>query len=250
MDNSEYTIYKAFEKKFPYHIWKIVLDEDKKQIAVELRDMQSTQAYVCVLDFNGQILLDDSPLDDKEWTLDAIRHETLVLKKVGDSLPIKEGIWLLDLHGETRYLSHQYTWLDTFSGHVKVRHRSIQSSFEEFIDIQTGKIVHAQNVDEGGRSTIKIPIPFVGKLPDHVQHIEHTDYVWLSRSGDKLLWTYHKKQGDLYQLNLCVTDASKLLYEQTLLQDMQKMIPQPYFQLGNQIFLMSYNKQEIVSYLV
>ncbi|KGE15907.1 hypothetical protein [Sphingobacterium deserti] len=248
---TKYTIYKAFEKKFPYQIWKIVVDEEKKQIAVELRDMETTQGYVCVLDFDGQILLPSTAMDDKEWTLDAIKHETLILKKIGDTLPVKEGICLLDLNGEMRYLSHQYIWLDTLSDHVKVRHRSIQSNFEEYIDIKTGKLaIGKQDFRVGDGSSIKIPIPYSGKLPDQLQHIEHIDYVWLSRAGEKLLWTYHKKHGDLYHLNLCVTDTSNLFYEKLLLEDMQKMIPQPYFQLGNQIFLMSYNKQEIVSYLV
>jgi len=71
-------------------------------------------------------------------------------------------------------------------------------------------------------------------------------YCW----EDKFLWTYHRQEKDKYQLILCIADESNILHTEIMMEDMPKMIPQPYFQIGNQLFLLSYNKQEIVSYLL
>jgi hypothetical protein len=49
---------------------------------------------------------------------------------------------------------------------------------------------------------------------------------------------------------LATSNLNQILDQQVILKDMEKMIPQPYFQLGNQVFFMSFNKREIVSYLV
>ncbi|MFD1768955.1 hypothetical protein [Sphingobacterium suaedae] len=251
---TKYTIYKAFEKKFPFQIWKIVADTSTQLLGVELRGDGTQHAILYVLDFQGNLLLENLQLPEKEWTLEALQHQTIVLKRVGDSHPVKEGIHLLDIQGQTRYLSHEYTWVDTYLHYLKVRHRSLQSGFEEYIDIRDAKKVRQTSpIPEEFCTAVKMPIPYTGKLPDYLPHIlppDQADIPWVSRAHDKLIWSYHHKDGQHYHLNLCISDTSKLLYEQRLLTDMPKMIPQPYFQVGNQIFLMSYNKQEIVSYLV
>lgn len=248
---TKYTIYKAFEKTFPFQIWKIVVDASSRMIGVELRAPDASNAILYVFDFAGHLLLEHWPVLEKEWTLEALQHHTIVLKRVGDSRPVKEGILLLDLQGNVRYLSQEYIWVDTCLHYIKVRHRSFQSGFEEYIDIQQAKrVIPKTDVCEEYCSALKMPMPYSGTLPDYLPKDDMQDLPWVSRSADKLLWTYHTKEQGNYHLNLCVAETSKVLYEHRLLYDMPKMIPQPYFQIGNQIFLMSYNKQEIVSYLV
>ncbi|MFD2969900.1 hypothetical protein [Sphingobacterium bambusae] len=248
---TKYTIYKAFEKKFPSQIWKIVVDAQSLQVAVETRDNETTKPHLHVFDFAGRSLLENLPVDEKEWTLEALQHQTIILKRLGDTSPVKEGIWFLDLEGNTRYLSHEHTWIDTCVDFVKMRHRSIQSGFEEYLDIRAASkaIGHDSSCDSYNTS-LKMPSPYGGLLPPHLSHLTYVDIPWISLTDEKLLISYHSKDEEGYHLNLCVANASNVLHEQRLLQNMPKMIPQPYFQIGHQIFLMSYNKQEIVSYLV
>ncbi|HLT88306.1 MAG TPA: hypothetical protein VKZ57_12005 [Sphingobacterium sp.] len=247
---TKYTTFKAFEKNFPYQIWKIVADAASRQIAVELRDTESTCAILYVLDFDGKELLKQKQIAEKEWTLEAIQHRTIVLKRVGDTQPVKEGILFLDMQGNPRHLWQEYTWIDTYRDVVKVRHRNFQSGFEEYIDIETlKKTVHTERIQEYC-SAIKMPIPYSGTLPPYLQNASIQDLPWISRAADRILWSYHTKENEHYNLNLSIADTSKLLVTQCLLSDMPKMIPQPYFQIENQIFLMSYNKRKIVSYLV
>lgn len=247
---TKYTIIKTFEKDFSHQIWKIVADPVNQHIAIELRDTESTRAMLYVIDFEGKELLKHKQLDEKEWTLEAVQHNTLTLKRVGDTRPIKEGILFLDFQGKTRALWQEYTWVDTYRDMVKVRHRSFQSGFEEYIDTQTLQKTSNATREMVYCSAIKMPIPFTGPLPPYLKDLVLSDVPAVSRAGERILWSYHTQANGHYQLNLSVADSSKLLDTICLLTDMPKMIPQSYFQIENQIFLMSYNKQEIVSYLV
>ncbi|NGM65158.1 hypothetical protein [Sphingobacterium sp. SGR-19] len=247
---TKYTTFKAFEKNFPYQIWKIVADAASRQIAVELRDNETTCAVLYVFDFEGKEMLVNKQIDEKEWTLEAIQHHTIILKRVGDTKPVKEGILFLDIAGTPRRLWQEYTWVDTYHGVIKMRHRNFQSGFEEYIDIETLKKTSEARRMQDYSSAIKMPVPYSGPLPSYLLHSAIQDLPWISRSADRILWSYHIKENDHYRLNLAIADTSNLLWTQSLLSDMPKMIPQPYFQIENQIFLMSYNKRKIVSYLV
>ena len=248
---TKYTILKVFEKKFSQPVWKIVVDEAARQLAVELRDPKTTAVILYVFDFDGKELLTNKQIDEKEWTLEALQQGVLILKRVGDTQPIKEGLWLLDIAGNTRQIWQEYTWIDTYNGWIKVRHRNFQSGFEEYIDIVTGtrkkRLGHAPSYCHG---SLKMPIPYNGEIPSYLRHLKIQDLLWISRTPNLTLWSYHQKDNEQYHLNLAVTDSSELLWTERLLSDMPKMIPQPFMQIDHQLFLLSYNKQKIVSYLV
>ncbi|MBD1426647.1 hypothetical protein [Sphingobacterium arenae] len=247
---TKYTTFKTFEKDFPYQIWKIVADAATQQIAIELRDTESTCAILYIFDFEGNEVLKHKQIDEKEWTLEAIQHHTLILKRVGDTQPVKEGILFIDSGGTPRCLWQEYTWIDTYRDTIKVRHRNFQSGFEEYIDIKTLKKTPDTGIIKEYCGAIKMPVPYSGVLPTYLQHIAIEDRPWISRAENNILWSYHIKENERYNLNLSISNNSKLLMTVCLLSDMPKMIPQPYFQIENQIFLMSYNKRRIVSYLV
>lgn len=247
---NKYTTFKAFEKNFPHQIWKIVVDVPSRQIGIELRDEETTRPILYIFDFEGNEILQHKHLDEKEWTLEALQHGTLILKRVGDTRPVKEGILFLDIQGHTRQLWQAYVWVDTYRDVVKVRHRSFQSGFEEYIHIESLEKSTSLTTTQEYDPTVKMPVPYMGALPPYLRDIPMQDSPWISQTGKHILWSYHVKKNERYQLNLCVADASKPLLTLCLLEDMPKMIPQPYFQTGNQLFLMSYNKRKIASYLV
>lgn len=248
---TKYTIKKGFEKDFSHPVWKIVVDEAKQQIGIELRHSDSTCAILYVFDFEGQELLSGYVLEEKEWTLEALQQDTLILKRVGDSLPITAGILLLDLQGNIRGSWHEYTWLDTYQGYLKVRHRNFQVGFEEYIALDNlHKASQLATAPSYCYNSLKMPIPYSGTLPTALQEIEIQDFPWISRTREHILWTYHSKEADHYHLNMLVTQSNQVLANHRLLSDMPKMIPQPFFQIDHQLFLLSYNKRKIVSYLV
>lgn len=248
---TKYTISKAFTKRFPFNIWKIVADSESRLLGIELRDPSDTVPVIYSLDFNGKTSLEKFQLQAKEWTLDAVRKQLLVFKKVGERSPITAGVLLIDHKGNELFSSHEQVLLDTGTNHIQLRHRSLQAGFESYVDfdnLQSHSTQPPKTVNNA--PAIVLPESFSGEIPDFLKDVTIVDQLWLSRWQDKWLWSYHSKENESYHLNLCIADTSKILYEQCLLYAMPKMIPQPYFQIANQIFLLSYNKQEIVSYLL
>lgn len=245
------TIIKAFERQFPFKIWKIVTDAARKHIGLEVRDSESTKAILYVINFEGEMLVDGLALSEKEWTLESVQHQRIILKRVGERKPVVEGIKLLDFEGEECFISYEHVLLDTFLGYLKVRHRSFESGMEEYIALSSGtKVVDNTAIRLAYCEQIKLPTHYTGELPPYLSDVKMEDAPWVSIIEDRVIWSYHDKDERGYNLSVCLADKFKPLAKLRIFSGMDKMIPQPYFQIGDQIFLMSYNKQEIVSYLV
>ena len=248
---TKYTFSKLFSQDFPFIIWKIVADPLAGRLGIELREPERTLPVFYSLDFQGNIIHQAIEVATKEWTLDAIRKDKLILKKVGDYQPVKEGVLVLDNQGNSLFNSEEHILLHTHQNYLELRHRSFQSGFEQYVDLTDFRMSSQKpSLAMPDEPAIEMPIPYYGELPDYLKAVTRADGIWLSRWADKFIWTYHRKEKENYALILCLADESELLYSTVLLEDMPKMIPQPYFQIGNQIFLLSYNKQEIVSYLL
>lgn len=248
---TKYTISKAFSQRFPFNIWKIVADSDSKLLAVELRNPADTLPILYSLDFEGVAHLSHLQLQPKEWTLDAVNKQLLVVKKVGENSPVGAGVLLIDHTGKTLYESHEHILLQSEANHIVLRQRSLQAGFERYVDFENFQnAATPPPVNPATAAAITLPAVFNGEIPSFLKDVTIIDQLWLSRWQEKWIWSYHTKENNSYNLNLCIADRSNILYKQCLLQAMPKMIPQPYFQIANQIFLLSYNKQEIVSYLL
>lgn len=248
---TKYTFSKLFSQDFPFIIWKIVADPRAKKLGIELRQPDSTLPLYYSIDFKGNIHHEAIEISPKEWTLDAIRGDKLILKKVGDYQPVKEGVMVLDNRGNTVFTSEEHILLHSEQDYLTLRHRSFQAGFEQYVnlaDFSMSTQKPAPTISE--EPTIELPQFYGGPKPEYLQTVTMVDGLWFSRWEETLVWTYHRQEKEKYQLILCLAAASNLLHTEILMDEMPKMIPQPYFQIGNQIFLLSYNKQEIVSYLL
>ena len=249
---NKYTIIKAFERQFPSKIWKIAIDARGRFIALETRDTDSTAPSIHILDFEGNTQHAPLQIKEKEWTLESIQHNNIILKRVGTQTPIGAGIQIIDFYGQQRYLSEQHIWVDTYLDFIKIRHRNFQSGMEEFIRIIDASKAKGMKPDELSYcQSIQFPLRYSGQLPPFLKEIHLIDSPLLNEISDnRYLWSYHTQEQGFYQLHICISDRFKILERAAILLNMEKMIPQHYFKINNQIFLMSYNKQEIVSYLV
>ncbi len=248
----KYTINKAFEKKFSSPIWKIEADTDARLLAIETRNQVDTTPSFHVIDFEGHSLMDDFRLKTKEWTLAEIQKDYLILKKIGANAPQASGI--LVVHIPSRHIAHEwhhYLLVDIFKNVLKVRHHTISAGFEEYLSLSSGQHLRLPEIEIAYCSNhINFPLAYNGILPDFLQKKEHEDTIWISKVKHNFIWCYHTRAENGYTLDILLSDKFKELQKMTVLDNMIKMIPQPYFQINEQLFLMSYNKQEIVSYLV
>ena len=248
---TKYTINKIFEKAFPTNIWKIEIDSNKPYVAVETRDVETTLASFFVFDFEGNCLMSPCQADGKEWTLDSIQDGYMILKRIGEQTPVQEGIQIIQiLNNEVIFHSYEFVLLDVFSGFIHARHRSISSGESIAIDIHNGEYSSsAERIFDMASNKVQYPVTYQ-QTPRFLKHEHTVGPLWLSKCGHHFLWCYHKKNKDRFDLCLATSNLNQILDQQVILKDMEKMIPQPYFQLGNQVFFMSFNKREIVSYLV
>jgi len=205
-----------------------------------------------VLDFEGRSLLEDFKIKTKEWTLAEIQQDYLILKKVGSNAPQVAGI--LIIHIPSRHIAHEwhhYLLVDVFKSILKVRHHKISVGFEEYLSLSSGERLSPPDLAITYCSNhINFPLAYNGILPDFLRNSDFEDTIWISKSKQRFVWCFHARHEEGYNLQVLVSDKFKVLNKKVLLENMTKMIPQPYFQINEQIFLMSYNKQEIVSYLV
>mgnify|MGYP003574988772 CR=1 FL=1 len=248
---TKYTINKVFEKALPSNIWKIELDSIQPIIAVETRNMDTTEASFHAFDLTGNCLMSPCQADGKEWTLDSVQDGQLILKRIGEHTPIQEGIKIINIErNEVVFTSYEFILLDVYCGFVHARHRSISSGETIAINIHSGKYSPAlEHKFEICLNKIQYPITY-SPIPQFLKNEDSTGPLWLSKCGQIYLWCYHQKTASGFDLILAISDLNRLLDKQVILNNMNKMIPQPYFQLERQVFFMTFNKREIVSYLV
>src|SRR5690606_6771777 len=145
---NKYTINKAFEKSFPFPIWKIEVDSANNRMAIEYRDPKTTIPHFSVLDFDGNTHCDEITVKEKEWTLEAIQGEFLILKRFGASSPIEAGICIIHYPtGRTILTAMEYVLQEVYQNIILARHRSIPGGLIFSIDIATGQITQSKRDD-------------------------------------------------------------------------------------------------------
>ncbi|MFZ4262266.1 hypothetical protein ACFRAE_09495 [Sphingobacterium sp. HJSM2_6] len=248
---TKYTINKVFEKAFHENIWKIEVDSKQSLVAIETRDLASTLASFHIFDFNGKPILDACIAESKEWTLDSIQNAKLILKRVGEHTPIQEGIKIIDIYlNQEIFLSYEYILLDVYCEYIHARHRSILTGESYLIDIASAEVSIVHDLDlEICLNKIQYPITYPHTPPFLAEELI-SGPIWLSKVDEHYLWCFHQEDGQKFNLILALSNLNQLLDKQVVLIGMDKMIPQPYFKMENQVFLMSFNKREIISYLV
>lgn len=246
------TIKKAFQKDFIENIWKIEVNGYRDQIAVEIRDSQTTEPTYHILRFeDGAEIMQYRP-GEKDWTIEGVQKDYLILKKVGEQTPTKEGIQIIDIRTQKPlFTSYEYVLLDVCEDYLHVRHRSFTSGGEKLITLTTGEEFPVSDniIARYPKNRVCFPLPY-DNPPEFLTQRDKQKDLWVSKLSDTYLWCYHTQQNDGYDLHIAVSNLERILDETIIQSAIPKMFPQPYFRVGNQIFFMADNKHEIVSYLV
>lgn len=249
---TKYTIKKAFQKAFPFPIWKIEVDEQLEYIAIEYRNPADTLPFFSVLTFQGDIILEGFPVSEKEWTLAAVYQGKLILKNYGHDSPLQAGIKIIDITQQTEDITFlQFVFQEVLEGYIKAKHRSIPSGLFYYINIQTGEyLTHPLTHLTPLLQDITWPSIYSGKIPAFMQHVIFNEHIWLQKVEDHFIWAYHTKENNTYNLVIALSTKNELLKEKVVLKNLPKLILQPYFKVNHNILILSDNKEEIVSYLV
>jgi len=248
---TKYTINKVFERNFQFPIWKMEVDTVNNLLAVESRNQTDTLPYFSIIDFEGLTHIDHMAAEAKEWTLEGVQGDYLILKRFGDYSPIQAGIQIIHIPSRTVLCTHlEYIIKEVYTEYIVARHRLIPSGIDYLIHIPTGNLMVQHIPLVYCVRDINYPVPYQGQVPKFMQTIDFTDQLWLQPHRDLFLWSYHTIQSSKYALNLSISTKTELLDSKIMLNDLDKLIPQPYFTVKDYIFILSGDKMKISTYLV
>lgn len=250
---NKYTIKKIFERRFSFPIWKIEVDCSNKLVAIEFRNPDTTLAHFAVFDFEGMDKGDQIIAKEKEWTLDSVQGEFLILKRFGSSSPIEAGIQIIHYcTGKILCDYREYVLVEVYNQVVVARHRAIADGLLYGIDIVNGHVslLPENKVLDFPPTHIKYPISYQGHQPDFIRAIPFVDQLWILPYQEKFIWAYHMKNKDKFNLHLQVSTRTNTLDDQIILENLERLIPQPFFAVQEYIFFLSNCKLKIKGYLV
>lgn len=249
---TKYTINKVFEKKFINPVWKIQVDYTHNKLAVESRNTASTLPFFTIYSFAGDVIWDEYPMEEKEWTLESIQGDFVILKKYGTSSPIQAGIQIIQVSTKKVIANFsEYVLKEVYKDVIVATHRSIPAGLLFYINIEDGTVKNSYpksliNID----NNIEYPSVFSNELPVFMKDIEFIDNIWIQKHKDIFIWTAHQKKDQEIILKMFLTSKSQILNEKVVINNLDRLIHQPYFKVKDKIFFLTHTKQEISTYLV
>lgn len=248
----KYTLKTAFQKRFLGLVWRIEVDTDQGVLAVETRDKDGIPSFSAFRYTNGAPLIHELPYGGRNWTLAGITDSKLILRAFGDDSPNSAGIACIDaLTGKVLWEQFQYTLLAVGMRQLRARHRSFASGYEQYVDLADGNLTQFNNSgDKPTASDIVIPQQYTSDIPAVLADYPVHGDLFHCQIGPKSIWTFHEMDHENYCVRLVISTGLTVLADEIVLSGLSKMVPELFFMIGQQLFLIGDNKREIVSYLV
>lgn len=251
----KYTLKTVFRTSFSGVVWRIEADTLRGLMAVETRETDSGKPLFSVFAYvSGQSHFHEISYGDRHWTLAGIANGRLILRAYGTQSPDSPGIACIDaLDGTVVWEQFNYTLLTVMEDALLVRHRNFSTGYETRLQIADGspmqRGIHTPptTVPETG---LLVPRIYNGETPDFLANYAIEGEIHHCETGAYQLWGFHEKTDQTYRIRLVVSHASEIAGNIIAITGLTKMIPELFFMIGRQIFLIGNNKREIVSYLL
>lgn len=249
----KYTLKTVFEKSFLGQIWRIEVDENSKLLAIETRSIENGKPFFSALDYlSGECPIDELAYGDKLWTLAGICEDKLLLKSYSEKSPEGAGICCLSaVSGAILWEKFNYTFLSIDTTQVLVRPAQFRSGYEISLSIENGEPTSKKIPStKPSVNRIVIPQPYNMVFPDYIIHHNPIGSLYHHQVGEKEIWAFHVKNNNKLDVKLLISQGFMMLAEQTIMCNLEKMTPEIFFMIGQQLFFIDSNKRKIVSYLV
>lgn len=247
------TISKAFNILFTHPIWRIEIDAENRLIAVETRNPADTLPYFNVITFEGNYILQDFKAISKEWVLAGIQSQKLILKKISSNSPIDAGIQVIDCYQPQQQETwFNYLFLEMTSGGLLLRPKMVEQGMQFFLNLKTMSI---ENKKEDSLKPfdgqIVYPVIYNGQIPEFLTDFVIDNEIWISALDDYFIWAFYEKNNDNhYQIRIVRSTKDRLMESIVAIAHLPLKFFNIYFLVHKQIFLLTDNKREFVSYLV
>jgi len=247
------TVSKAFNVLFTYPIWRIEIDAENRLIAVETRNPTDTLPYFNVISFEGDYVLQNFKAMSKEWVLAGIQCQKIILKKISDTSPIDAGVQIINCYQPQQQETwFNYIFLEMVSDGILLRPKMIAQGMQLFLDLKTMSIEDKKEDSfKPFDSQIVYPVIYNGQIPHFLTDFTTDDEIWLSAMDDYFIWAFYEKNKDNhYQIRIVRSTKDRLIESVVAVTQLPLKFFNIYFLVNKQIFLLTDNKREFVSYLV
>lgn len=249
----KYTLKNIFKKSFVGVVWRMEADTANGLFAVETRQVDGgTAAYSVIRYETGEFLLHEIAYGDRNWTLVGFVEGRILLRALGTDTPMAPGITCLDAYsGRVIWEQFNYVWLGLDGGEVIARHRNFAGGYEQRLDVHSGQIEQKRNIpNKPTAPPIVLPELHYGQSPAFLAKYSIYSDLVCCRVADKVVWGFHEKMGQHYQIRLVISNDIRVLADPIVLSGLERMIPELFFMIGSHLFMIGNNKREIIAYLV
>jgi hypothetical protein len=251
----------AFSTSLPYAIWQIRWDPVQKRFGIETRHPDDGGAYLFYLDAKKGVLLQKEypmgyPLPDKAWTLVGIWDGIFLARKMGQQQPYALGIMAIDARNgqviwelpHMRFVKQEGPW-------VACQIASMVSGPLQWVHLQEGKLQQQPTTYTAIEETlIEGPELYTAEAPEWVKPYQPIGDIYRMHLNGGMLWCfqYVKKceNSSGYFVRWMGVKEEKICFEEDILGPLPQLLPEIFFKIDQQLFLIGNNKREFVSYLV
>ncbi|HWK59569.1 MAG TPA: DUF4905 domain-containing protein [Parapedobacter sp.] len=249
----KYTLKTVFKKSFLGMVWRIEADTSAHLLAVETRDKETGQPSFSAFDYqSGVSFIHEKPYGNRNWVLAGVTDRKLIAKAFGQNSPDGAGIACIDVaSGDLLWEQFNYVLVHVGNQQLTVRHRNFAGGYEQHLDITTGNLTQFnKNAGKPTEADIVLPQRYGHGLPECLAGYPVHGDLFYCQIGPKQLWAFHEARQGSYRVRMVITSGLTVLADQIILPELAKMTPELFFMIGQQVFIISDNKREIVSYLV
>ncbi len=249
----KYTLKTAFKKSFSGMVWRIQADTDTHLLAVETRDQETGHPAFSAFDSHtGTSLIHEQPYGDRHWALAGMAHRKLVVKAFGQNSPDGAGVACIDIdRGALIWEQFNYVLVQVGNHQLTVRHRNFAGGYEQHLDAATGNLTpFNKTAAKPTAADIVIPQRYELGIPECLAGYPVHGDLFYAGIGAKQVWAFHEAVQEAYRVRLVITNGLTVLADPVILPELARMTPELFFMIGQQVFIISDNKREIVSYLV
>lgn len=243
-----------FSHKINGLIWKVQTNENKSLLSIESRNFELKQVAFTVLNFEtGEVHFKEKVFEEN-WKLNLAftGEDHLILNGYEQAeSPESKGLISININNGDILWEHYNLSLDSADiQSLKVFDPKINPRRYSWIDSLSGNAISEPENINIESATILFPKSNENPvLPGFILDAEIIGEVFsLSHHGNMIL-SFHEKEKNKIQQRILVYQEDRILHDNILIKDIQKLQPESFFIQKNHLFYIK-NKNEIVSFLV
>lgn len=244
----------CFSHKINGLIWKVQTNENKALLSIESRDFELKQVAFTVLNFEtGKVHFSEKTFEER-WKLNlAFTGEESLILNGYEHTESQESKGLMSINVQNGAILWERYNLSLDSANPKglrVFDPKINPRRYSWIEPLSGETIAEPEDIAPESATILFPKPNdQSVLPGFVLASEIIGEVVTLTYQANTIASFHEKAADKIQQRILVYQGDRILHDNILIKDIQKLQPESFFIQKNRLFYIR-NKNEIVSFLV